>query len=392
MNRDTCPVVVTTDNASNFTPDWTIENGAMKTDRQLRKFDSRHKESQIQDQRTPGKNMSITRAVTAKMNLRTTTSEGDMRRNLYVLGLPFDLMKTDFTKIFEPFGTVTHAVILATVDSASRRRGFIVMSTHQEAKVAMTALSRTQIKGHMLDVSWAVVQRSQGFLDGADRTMMLTVSGPSSFPGSDGVHANSALSYGSDDPTHYHWNLTHVPTTKLLVSNLPTLLFTQVSDLRPLFYPFGPIKDMKILESSPGNPLDETVTAVVQYANASIAREAKETLQFQSYAGYPIGVHYMCDTVPLTDARFAHFPSGSLSGYGKSSDIGLNPFATPFTIGSRSSPGAQTHNSHCNIRYNSAIPSGLPSDTPCAPQPFPMHLRPYILDTISRSSSATSSK
>ena len=87
--------------------------------------------------------------------------------------------RSEFCKIFEPYGTVTHAVILATLDSASRRRGFIVMSTHQEAKIAMDSLSRTQIKfllkffaiefplnsllrGHMLDVSWAVVQRSQG--------------------------------------------------------------------------------------------------------------------------------------------------------------------------------------------------------------------------------------
>lgn len=87
--------------------------------------------------------------------------------------------RSEFAKIFEPYGTVAHAVILATLDSASRRRGFIVMSTHQEAKIAMDSLSRTQIKfsfslfatlsllnmlsrGHMLDVSWAVVQRSQG--------------------------------------------------------------------------------------------------------------------------------------------------------------------------------------------------------------------------------------
>ena len=54
--------------------------------------------------------------------------------------------RSDFAKIFEPYGTVTHAVILATLDSASRRRGFIVMSTHQEAKLAMDSLSRTQIK------------------------------------------------------------------------------------------------------------------------------------------------------------------------------------------------------------------------------------------------------
>lgn len=58
---------------------------------------------------------------------------------------PF-ISRFDFAKIFEPYGTVTHAVILATLDSASRRRGFIVMSTHQEAKAAMDALSRTQIK------------------------------------------------------------------------------------------------------------------------------------------------------------------------------------------------------------------------------------------------------
>jgi hypothetical protein len=37
-------------------------------------------------------------------------------------------------------------VILATVDNASRRRGFVVMSTHEEAKLAMDGLSGTDIK------------------------------------------------------------------------------------------------------------------------------------------------------------------------------------------------------------------------------------------------------
>lgn len=58
----------------------------------------------------------------------------------------FFVFRSDFVKTFEPYGTVTHAVILATLDSASRRRGFVVMSGHQEAKAAMGALSRTQIK------------------------------------------------------------------------------------------------------------------------------------------------------------------------------------------------------------------------------------------------------
>ena len=122
----------------------------------------------------------------------------DTRRNLYVLGLPFDLStcvayfiiratlqqhnRTELSSIFSQFGAVTHSVILATVDNASRRRGFVVMSTHTEAKAAMDNISQTNIRcvimapwpthctllhydlrrGSLVDVSWAVVQRSQG--------------------------------------------------------------------------------------------------------------------------------------------------------------------------------------------------------------------------------------
>ena len=80
-----------------------------------------------------------------------------------MLGLPFDLTKyvapdlafaifellfhrSEFIEVFSRYGTVAHAVILATVDNASRRRGFIVMNTHQEAKNAMSNLSRTELK------------------------------------------------------------------------------------------------------------------------------------------------------------------------------------------------------------------------------------------------------
>jgi len=86
----------------------------------------------------------------------------DTRRNLYVLGIPFDLSlwvshfvirnsfqrqsRTELSSVFCHFGTVTHSVILATVDNASRRRGFVVMSTHAEAKVAMDNISQTNIR------------------------------------------------------------------------------------------------------------------------------------------------------------------------------------------------------------------------------------------------------
>ena len=49
-------------------------------------------------------------------------------------------------EIFSRYGRVAHAVILATSDNASRRRGFIVMSTHAEARLALNSLSRTEVK------------------------------------------------------------------------------------------------------------------------------------------------------------------------------------------------------------------------------------------------------
>lgn len=213
--------------------------------------------------------------------------------------------------------------------------------------------------------------------------MMLTISTPSiSEP--DGLYSFPG---GSEDQRNNHWEPTHIPTSKLLVSNLSTILFTQVSDLHPLFYPFGPIKDIKIVGSSSVGPLDTTITAMVEYVNVSSAQEAKEALRFQSYAGHPIEAHYICDVGTPTHTRPSPFLSGPLLGHGKSSDIGLNPFAIPFNMGSRFSTGGQIYNS----RYSAAIPSGLPSDATFAPQPFPAHMRPYITDAISRSSSATSS-
>lgn len=57
-----------------------------------------------------------------------------------------DRSRSEFAAIFTQYGTVSHCVILATVDNSSRRRGFIVMSSHEQAKQAMVALTRTQIK------------------------------------------------------------------------------------------------------------------------------------------------------------------------------------------------------------------------------------------------------
>ncbi|KAG6334711.1 hypothetical protein ID866_4371 [Astraeus odoratus] len=229
-----------------------------------------------------------------KVNSYTPNPDGDARRNLYVLGLPFDLTKVEFAQMFAPFGTVTHAVILATVDGASRRRGFVVMSTHEEACAAMKGLSRNQIKGHTLDISWAVVQRSQGFLDGGDRGVIL----PATMPSSLAFHRTESTE--SESLLNSRWRISQSPTTKLLVSNLSAFLFTQICDLQPLFLPFGAIKKMGFLHPSHAS-INGSIEAIVEYIDVSSAQEARHSLQFQTYAGYSIEVHYVLDDILIMD-------------------------------------------------------------------------------------------
>ncbi|TCD63490.1 hypothetical protein EIP91_005349 [Steccherinum ochraceum] len=233
----------------------------------------------------------------------------DTRRNLYVLGLPFDLTKSEFAEIFSRFGEVSHAVILATVDNASRRRGFVVMSSHHEAKAAMAGLSRKEIKGHVIDVSWAVVQRSQGFLDGGDRTVALSPHSPSSSPVPTpfDVEPFSPLVSCSPSPTIATPDLgTQTPpivTTSdqlgagsaLLVTNLPAALFSSDSDLRPLFCPYGDVKDIKRLSSG---PTDHNISVVVEYESSDQAREARDMLQGQVYANQPLSVDFLNPPAP----------------------------------------------------------------------------------------------
>ena len=42
-------------------------------------------------------------------------SDSNDRKNLYVLNIPLDMTSDEFRDLFIPFGTVTHAVILASV-------------------------------------------------------------------------------------------------------------------------------------------------------------------------------------------------------------------------------------------------------------------------------------
>ncbi|KAG1889025.1 uncharacterized protein F5891DRAFT_987582 [Suillus fuscotomentosus] len=215
-------------------------------------------------------------AANNKTSSPSAGKNSDARRNLYVLGLPFDLTNT-----------VMHAVILATVDNASRCRGFVVMSSHEEAKRAMS------------------------FLDDADRTMMLASSNPSSLP---------------------EMEFDHQPAPPTISS--PQCAFLEASDLHRLFYTFGLIKEVKLMDSAMlGNG---TTTALVEYVNVFDAQEAKEALQRQFFGTSRLEVQFIQDNIyPVNSTAAAYAQSPMLP---KTSDAGLNPCAAPFVFGSRHLP------------------------------------------------------
>ncbi|KAG5351482.1 hypothetical protein C0989_006336 [Termitomyces sp. Mn162] len=166
--------------------------------------------------------------------------------------------------------------------------------------------------GHCLDISWAVVQRSGGFLDGGDRAIPLEPRPNSRALSSasnqeDNGSANSSttsISINEIELASLAPSLTPTPT--LLVLNLPSLLFSQMQDMHPLFYPFGRIKKLSLVES----PCHESTSVIVEYETAAIAQEAKETLHGQFYVGHEILVHYvrhksaLLDLAPDSDAPY----------------------------------------------------------------------------------------
>ncbi|CCL98231.1 uncharacterized protein FIBRA_00225 [Fibroporia radiculosa] len=264
--------------------------------------------------------------------------QGDGRRNLYVLGLPFDLTKSEFVDIFSRYGTVAHAVILATVDNASRRRGFVVMSSFSEARAAMDGLSRREIKGHTIDVSWAVVQRSQGFLDGGDRTTVLASQSPSPSPSPFEFRSLTSSPSSGQVPVmptpQQEAPLCDVtaPLTSLLVTNLPAVLFSQISDLKPLFYPYGDIQKLDILGSGGFNLNQDDISVVVEYATVAQARDAQNALHGQLYSNNPVKVEFLKKSKNETPA--VPLPSRM------ETKTGLNPRAAPFVAPTGQSMGA----------------------------------------------------
>ncbi|KAF7319128.1 RRM domain-containing protein [Mycena chlorophos] len=247
----------------------------------------------------------IVRSASPALSQNGQGKRNDTRRNLYVLGIPFGMTNQALADLFGAYGTVSHCVILATLDGASRRRGFVVMSSHEEARRAMTALGRTGKTSGGLDISWAVVQRSKGFLDGGDRAGVVqppasTLKSPSPVPQKP-LHVD-----GQSLPA-----LSTCATAMVLLANLPSLLFNDENDLRGLACPFGNVKAMRMLKSSDltlaGSGLAAgTTAAVVHYTTMAAAQDARRCLEGQSYAECIIRVAYLVDpdVRALSDALF----------------------------------------------------------------------------------------
>jgi hypothetical protein len=152
------------------------------------------------------------------------------------------------------------------------------------------------------------LQRYLGFLDGGDRAGVVHT--PVSSLGSPSPVLGNRLPSESEALP----GLSVLPTSTLLLANLPSLLFGCEDDLRGLVCPFGRVKTLRIVTlptSSPSStaspvcsftnftstpaPITATTAAIVQYVNLPSAQDARRSLDGESYAGCTVRVAYLME-------------------------------------------------------------------------------------------------
>ena len=182
----------------------------------------------------------------------------------------------------------------------------------------------------MIEVSWAVVQRSQGqpvtsafslrsadtsvvvgFLDGGDRSTALPPSIPSASPAENTTPVLENVPAANPQMgAQSSFIVSIAVTSTLLIRNLPLLLFSQPLELEPLLLPFGQIKKLEILEKSGPDSATGFVTVAVEYATADSAYEAKMTLDGQVYVDHVLKIEFIqplpsaCDNMALQTSQF----------------------------------------------------------------------------------------
>ena len=167
-----------------------------------------------------------------------------------------------------------------------------------------------------------------GFLDGGDRTMVLSQQNTPSVALSDSQDSvaspeTPAILTPPMDHNLDNLNSRAIPT--LLVSNLPTVIFSHAADLDPLLCPFGDIVQLKLLKQAIGS---DSLSVTVEYRTVTQAQEARDSLNGQLYADRCLQAEFLLPQSPSPVA--SEFSTWSLpSGDNKP---GLNPFAVPFQV------------------------------------------------------------
>ncbi|OXG29559.1 hypothetical protein C367_02005 [Cryptococcus neoformans Ze90-1] len=162
------------------------------------------------------------------LGYRHVDPQGPLPRNLYVMGLPLDMTQIQFKALFTSFGMVEHSTLLSQLDGMGRRRGFVLMSTHQEAVETMRAMNGTWHGGFKMDVSWALVQREAKHF-GSSNIMPNRVVHPPTVP----IRRES------------------VEEGTVVVDNLDSAYFPDSASIRDIFNHFGPVSRVNILSSNP---------------------------------------------------------------------------------------------------------------------------------------------
>lgn len=223
-----------------------------------------------------------------------------------------------------------------------------------------------------------------GFLDGGDRTMVLSQTAVAS------SNAGPAFECSSVDPPlvveppdlvlpifdsqPQKPALAPCSTSTLLVTNLPTVFFSQPGDLQPLLRPYGDIVNLKIIPDQTSG--DQGLTSVlIEYKTVTQAAEARDALSGQYYGRKPIKVEFIHpDQSPPVESDCSCWSTPH-----QDTKSGLNPFATPFFVNN-----PRPSSSFVNVSREG--PPGLASENyPCGSGSSLVDHSAFLAHTVFRS-------
>ncbi|SPO20822.1 uncharacterized protein UTRI_00299 [Ustilago trichophora] len=199
------------------------------------------------------------------------------QRNLYVLNLPLDATTVQFEALFAQFGSVEHAVILATLDHLARRRGFILMSDSAQARAAMENLNGHVWHHYRIEVSFAIVQRSgTPFSQESADSLREETPSQSKPTGSVGQPFEPRTAADvSTDPGHVALQLQQKrDNATLVLSGLDSSVITSPTMVRALTEPFGHLEALFHSDQQHDSPHGRAIINYCCSSSASLARLA----------------------------------------------------------------------------------------------------------------------